>query len=261
MGRIVPLIFCLIPCLLACTKKEALSIRKVEHIYISTNQAPEAFRRFSAEWGLPVVWDYQSWGSFSSGGLTLGNVVIEWVGSPGPRPSWGIALEPDQALAHARLPAGFSHGPVSRSDGWSTQSLTGLLPEEVNLFLCDYHDRAMVAAGRKKAADKLRENSGGTLGIQSLEEIVIGAPDAAEREKAWAHLPGSTLSGGQILFREGPNMRLVPSDAPSFVLVLKVASLELAKKQLDSLSIKTRPGDRGLGIADDAFPVSMVLVE
>lgn len=50
----------------------------------------------------------------------------------------------------------------------------GVLPDEANLFVCDYKGRQRVAANRKKGADKLKEINGGGLGVVSMKEIVVG---------------------------------------------------------------------------------------
>jgi hypothetical protein len=127
----------------------------VEHFYISSHNALRIFQIFTKKFGLAVVWDYQNWGSFPSGGITMGNVVFELIDG-GPEQSqayYGIALESSQSLKRT-VPfldaMKISHGRISKSSQWSAMALTNLLPDKVNLFLCDYNDRDFIAPERKQ---------------------------------------------------------------------------------------------------------------
>lgn len=72
----------------------------MEHFYLISVNADSLFRLFNAKLGMPVVWDYQTWGEFSSGGVSLGNVVFEFVNYQGVTKTKfeGIALEPKQSV-------------------------------------------------------------------------------------------------------------------------------------------------------------------
>ena len=94
-------------------------INKIDHFFISSPQSKDLYTLFTTEFNLPVVWNYQTWGSFSSGGVSLGNVAFEFV-QDGPDQITvyhGIALEPKQTAAEI-VPildsADISHGPVNR---------------------------------------------------------------------------------------------------------------------------------------------------
>ena len=92
-------------------------ITKIEHFNAHTTQASVLYDLFKSEFKLPVVYDYQIYGNFSSGGLWLGNVTLEFVdytGNPYTQAVFkGIALEPlkttdsivamldNKAVAHA----------------------------------------------------------------------------------------------------------------------------------------------------------------
>ena len=54
-------------------------VTKIEHFFASSPKPEKLFQFFSKELELPVLWDYQSWGDFASGGVTLGNVAFELV--------------------------------------------------------------------------------------------------------------------------------------------------------------------------------------
>ena len=266
MGRNVFVVFCTVLFLSTCSKPENASIKKVEHFYISSNNALNIFQILTEQFDLPIVWDYQNWGSFSSGGVTLGNVVIELIERQTPESLtyYGIALEPDQSLKRT-IPfldaANISHGKISKAAKWSTMSLTNLLPDDINLFLCDYHDRDFIALDRKKAIDQLVENKGGTLGIQFLKEITIGTADSLAFENGLAKIPGVVKKGNEIHFAEGPYLKWIKSDTPFFALVIKVKSMDKVKKELEALGLRTRITEQGIEIIDKKLSTSIRLME
>lgn len=266
MGRKVFIVLCTVLFLSSCSNRENASIKKVEHFYISSNNALNIFQMLTEQFGLPIVWDYQNWGSFSSGGITLGNVVIELIESKA-APTltyYGIALEPDQSLKRT-IPfldaANISHGRISKAAKWSTMSLTNLLPDDINLFLCDYHDRDFIALDRKKAVEKLVENKGGALGIQFLKEIIIGTANAVEFENELAKIPGIVRKGNEFHFAEGPYLKLIKSDAPFLALLIKVKSMEKVTMELEALGLKTRITEQGVEMIDEKLSTSITLIE
>lgn len=266
MIRNVVLVFCGVCLLFSCSNKEAVSIKKVEHFYISSNNAPSIFRMFTEQFDLPVVWDYQDWGGFSSGGVTMGNVVLELIenATAQSKTYYGIALEPNQSLRRTRHyldSVNISHGSIGKAVQWNTMSLTNLLPEAINLFLCDYHDREFIALDRKKAADELVVNTGGTLGIEFLVAIVIGTPDPIEFENGLAKIPGVIKKGNEFHFSEGPSLKLTTSDLPYFALILKVKSLEKAVLELEELGLETRTTEQGVEVMDNMFSTNITLIE
>lgn len=266
MGRNVFVVFCTVLFLSTCSKPENASIKKVEHFYISSNNALNIFQILTEQFDLPIVWDYQNWGSFSSGGVTLGNVVIELIERQTPQSLtyYGIALEPDQSLKRT-IPfldaANISHGRISKAAKWSTMPLTNLLPDDINLFLCDYHDRDFIALDRKKAIDQLVENQGGPLGIQFLKEITIGTADSVGFENGLAKIPGVVKKENEIHFSEGPYLKWIKSDAPFLALFIKVKSLDKMKMELEALGLKTSITEQGIEIIDKKLSTSITLIE
>jgi hypothetical protein len=266
MGRNVSIILCTIFFLLSCSTREQVSIKKVEHFYISSNNAMNIFQILTEQFGLPVVWDYQDWGGFSSGGITLGNVVLELIEGQASQSQthYGIALEPSQSLKRTISfldSAHISHGRISRAADWSTMSLKNLLPDNIDLFLCDYHDREFIRLDRKRAIDTLVLNNGGALGIQFLKEIVIGTEYPAEFEKEWAKIPGLVKKGNEFHFPEGPNLKLIPSDSSFFALTIKVKSIHKANLELEALGLRTRISEHAIELIDALFATSISLVE
>jgi hypothetical protein len=60
--------------------------RQVDHIMINSGEPEQLFRFFSEKLGFPTAWAFQSYGTFSSGGLGFGNVNIEVIQIQGRRP-------------------------------------------------------------------------------------------------------------------------------------------------------------------------------
>lgn len=81
---------------LLITARATSQVNKIEHFFASSPKAEKLFQFFSQELELPVMWKYQSWGDFASGGVTLGNVAFELVTYKGADTTsfHGIALEP-----------------------------------------------------------------------------------------------------------------------------------------------------------------------
>jgi len=266
MIRKLVLVFCGVYLLFSCSNKGEVSIKKVEHFYISVNNASSIFQLFDEQFELPVVWDYQDWGGFSSGGITMGNVVLELIGNAPAQSQtyYGIALEPNQSLRRTRSyldSANISYGSIGKAAQWNTMSLTSLLPEEINLFLCDYHDREFIALDRKKAVDELVLNNGGALGIQFLKTMVIGTEAPAKFESELEKIPGLVKKGNEFHFSEGPSLKLLKSKTPFFALIIKVKSMIEARLELEKLGLKTRITEQGVEIIDEMFSTSITLVK
>jgi hypothetical protein len=208
-------------------------LTKVEHFFLVSNDAERLYSLFKDEFRLPVVWAYRSFGDFASGGLTLGNVVIEFVAEQDTGKGVaatefkGIAFEPagDADAAAAELkrrnirhgdlaPFKYSVGGQERI-GWINIDLEGFPPAGALVFICDYQDRALVAEGRRRASAELATQGGGPLGVTSLKEIVVGVKSVVEASQIWGKLLDSPEMGADAVFTlgSGPRIRLVQADA------------------------------------------------
>ena len=228
-------------------------ITKVEHFFISSPQAEKYYKLSNEQLGLPVVWNYQVWTGFASGGVTLGNVAFEFVYYDRVKDTRfdGIALEPKQSVQEfvkdlKRL--SISHDSISVNStinqngnlvGWDNLGLIGVLPNEANLFICDYKQRDRVAEGRGKSIQALKDKEGGPLGVIALKEFVIHTTDIDTHKTRMAKLPGVMSSHDNLFsFSDGPSIRLIASDKNAFEkIVIKVKSLEQAKKHLQSINL------------------------
>ncbi len=228
-------------------------VNKIEHFFASSPKPEKLFDFFSRELGLPVLWSFQSFGDFASGGVTFGNVAFELVTFKGADSTSfnGIALEPKKHMEEFQKELdklGIDHDTIDNSNvskdfngtlrGWSTLTPKALLPDEANLFVCDYKSRQQVAENRKKGADKLKEVNGGELGIILLKEIVIGSTDPGNYERQLLKLPDLKKNGELFTFIEGPALRLQKCAKNRISkIVINVKSLTSAKLFLESKKI------------------------
>jgi len=226
---------------------------RVEHFFVASDEAQALFTYFKDTFQLPEVWPFKAFGSFSSGGLSLGNVVLEFMLSgrdnePGKTRFQGIAFEPTGnaemtrlELAKRNIPHTLGRtsepgAPVRQARvGWENVGLTDFPPKNKFVFFCDYKDRGRNRAGRKAASDALVKRMGGPLGIIGVAEITVGVQDLEEARSKWSALlaPSPRISDDTFVFESGPRIRLVRAESPSIQgIILSVRSLDEAEKFL-----------------------------
>lgn len=261
--------------LLICVSGQA-QINRIDHLLISSPESKKLFTVFGQDFGLPVVWPFATWGSFSSGSVSLGNVVLEFVSdAPDQKQIYhGIALEPVQTAEKAALmldSARISHGPPNnfplilgegkQDQGWTTMYLNQMLPESVKLFLCDYHDREHTISLQNAATARLNSGEGGLLGIEQVAEITIGCPETEDYTKELSKIPGIRKDGDLFTFTAGPGLRLIRSDLPFFGLKIKVKSLKTTRQKLTGLGYTPQKKGRELLLDDPIFGSRLVFFE
>jgi hypothetical protein len=218
-------------------------VRQIDHVVIGSDEPEQLFRLFSEKLGLPVVWPFESYGTFSSGGVGFGNVNVELSrGGRGPG-IIGVALEPGSVpeLITGLDALGLKHGspePFSRRDSsgkdsllWTTVGMTNLPPAPASLvFFCKYNFD--VDAARRQNLRELQNRGGGALGIESATELVMGVRDIAAAQRDWRLLLGQGTTGRQDILRigSGPAIRLVAAQEDQLeFLRIKVKSLARAR--------------------------------
>jgi hypothetical protein len=220
-------------------------VRQIDHIMMSSDEPEQLFRLFSEKLGLPVVWAFQSYGTFSSGGVGCGNVNIELIHLAG-RGSGiiGFAMEPGSVseLVTGLDARGLKHGsaePFTRKDSagndrllWTNVDMTNLPPAPASLvFFCKYNGFD-VDAGRTRLKRELENRGGGPLGIESTIELVMGVRDIAAAQRDWRLLVGPSITGEQYVWHigSGPAIRLIAAQRDQLELLrIKVKSLERAR--------------------------------
>lgn len=225
-------------------------ITRIDHFFVSSPKAEKLFKLFKEELKLPVAWEYQNWGSFASGGISLGNVAFEFVSFDSLLTTKfdAIALEPRQSVEEFILVLDanrISHDTIEPNTykkkdgsigGWSNLNLPNLLPKEVGLFICDYKQREKVQAANRKDSTELVERKGGSLGIVSLKEIVITSNDFINSKLKLSKLPGISNTNTELFnFSSGTSLRLKNSLTSGIEkVVILVNSLIKTKEYLIS---------------------------
>jgi catechol 2,3-dioxygenase-like lactoylglutathione lyase family enzyme len=227
---------------------------RVEHFFVASDEAQALFTFIKDTFQLPEVWPFKAYGGFSSGGLSLGNVVLEFAllsgrdSEAGKTQFQGIAFEPTgnaettrleltkRDIPHTRGRTSEPEAPSRQARvGWENVGLTDFPPRNKFVFFCDYKDREGVAQGRKAASAELAKRMGGPLGIVGAAEITVGVQDIEEARSKWSTLlaPSPRISDDAFVFASGPRIRLVRAESPGIQgIALSVRSLDEAEKFL-----------------------------
>lgn len=243
MNKLVILFSLVVFCLFANAQ-----ITRVQHFnaHCSDQGAKELFSLFNKTFGLPVVYHYQSFGSFASGGLWLGNITFEFVGHSGQNNAQaifkGVSLEPLShtdtiiQLLDARQ---IAHDPpevaTMDQDGrkvpfYTLTYLKGLTTDNRKIFVCDYADRVFINGFSLRADSALKAHNGGPLGIVGLKTILIGVTDIVKQSAIWASMPGIRKIDDHLFsFSDGPDIMLQNYDSDCVIgIIIKVKSKDNA---------------------------------
>jgi hypothetical protein len=249
-----------------------------------SDQPQNLFNFFRDNFQLPEVWPFYQHETFASGGLSLSNVVLEFVSLPKEDPDplktefRGVALEPtmdaiatsaelsERHLSHTEIMSYKSQVPGSKVVAeWSSIGLSKLPPENADIFFCDYKDRERVEKGRKEAGSELARQGGGPLGIIDAAEIIVGVRDIKEARRKWSALlsPSPRISNDAFFFNTGPAIRLVHTKSPGIKgIILRVNSLDYAVKFLDDHGWLSRDKKGQITVSPDVIEgLSIILVE
>ena len=218
-------------------------IHQVDHIVIDSDTPEALFHLFSEQLKLPLGFPFKSYGTFSSGGVGFGNVILEFIHAQGLHPGLaGVAFEPATIEeASSTLDAlGVKHDsakPVFQPDssggkrlGWTTMDLD--LASD-GFFLCKYS--VSVEPRRARIRAELDARNGGPLGVDSVSEVVVGVRDLAAARSQFRSLLGPPRQGETSLWTVGPGpaIRLVTDKLDHLKEVrVKVHSLEKARAYL-----------------------------
>ncbi len=254
--------------LLLISNNISAQINKIEHFFAVSPKADSLFSLFNKKLGTPIVWEYKTWGEFSSGAISLGNVAFEFVNYQGVNTTKfeGIALEPKQSIEefiklldskqiqHDTIESSTYVSKDGSIGGWSNLNLKNLLPDEAGLFICDYKKRKQIYDNRKLSSDSLKSIKGGPLGIIYLKEIVIGSKKYLFHTMELLKHPGIQKDSSSIYsFKEGPAIKLKSSKTNEIEkIVLKVYSLNKAKQYLASKGLLGQSSANSISIDPSA---------
>jgi hypothetical protein len=216
-------------------------VKQIDTILIETADPRRLFTFFSETLQFPVAWPASENAGAITCGIGIGDVTLEVFRSgPGKSPTRfaGLALEPyplQDAIRELEL-RGIPFSAARKTAAWTTVTLTALTKSDFSVFLREYSpDYLNPAIRRKQFNGRLALNRGGPLGVESIQEVVIGSTAFETDREMWRNLLMPSAPAGTVLFQspQGPPVRIV-KDARDRIqsVVLKVRSLDDAKSYL-----------------------------
>jgi hypothetical protein len=246
----------------------------VDHFFALSSDPERLFHTFRETFGLPVAWPFRSYGSFASGGLSVGNTVLEFATWQVPKgevlkTEWKmLAFEPagDTRMATAELTRrgiAYSKPDVNtyrnvagkETVGWTNTGLLGPGLSDI-AFLCDYEARQSVAGMHRKGSEELSRAQGGPLGLRGLKIIEVGVTDLKSARREWLKLidVAGQVQGNVFHFGGGPSIQLVSASSPCIrQIVFQVYSLERAKTFLAQRQMLRATTGRSVSIAPETI--------
>lgn len=233
-------------------------IRQIDHIMIRADDPGRLYAFFTEILQLPVAWPMMTpRPGVTTGGVGFGNVNIEAIQFPeqkrrsSPAQLLGFAFEPAplrECLAELDR-RGITYGELrplvstgqdgSKSTRWTNVTLRqfsdsdGPADATMHVFLTEYSPTYVnVEERRVRLRQQLTESGGGPLGVEAVQEIVIGATDLEIARGLWQKLLDPARSSGANTWQvgSGPAMRLVKANKNEIQeLVVSVSSLPRAK--------------------------------
>lgn len=250
------------------------TIAQVDHLMVQVPDSARVYRIFSEELDLPVAWQMVDYGSFSTGGVSFGNVNMEllessWLTKLQGQVPWnigivGIAFEPSSSLeatttildngrvAHSAVIPFNTEMNGTRYTLWNNLILERFMPGSM-IFYCKYtFDQDKF---RQHMQSSLVSKDGGSLGVIALKEIVIEYTDESVLQNWQMLVPAAP--GDQPHLRDGGNgviIRLIRSDRNAISsIVVQVKSLERAKTVLQKKGLLGTVTDGNVSINPGAM--------
>ncbi|MHC4518458.1 MAG: nucleoside hydrolase [Planctomycetota bacterium] len=224
-------------------------------IHVKDHDAHEGVYRFLRDdLQMPVVYTPVVYGERRYVGLWAGNLVLE---PCGPYPNityatpdfdamfYGITFEAYESSAQSAVhldERGIEHEPPYAFVVISDPNVCG---QNLIVSIMDNPGRDKERTKHQALTSELRNNQGGPLGIQYVEEIRVGYTDAQDVAK-WKTLlaPFRQRRGRRWQLDSGPALHLVESDLMEIsAVVFKVASLESAVRYLQAKNMLGRRSD------------------
>jgi hypothetical protein len=254
---------------------------RVDHVYVESDKAQSLFTFFKETFELPESWPFSDRGTHASGGLWLGNTVLEFATFPhnGDKPVKtkfrGIAFEPaggadetaaeltKRYISRMEVKNNMRQGPDGQMRvAWSILGLKDFPPIEADIFFVDYKFRKFAAAKYKAVDDELAERNRGSLGIVGAAEITVGVQALEEARSKWGALlaPAPQISDDAFVFESGPRIHLVRAESPGIQgIVLKVCSLDRAAKFLEERRLLAKDETGQVAISPSAIDGLLIL--
>jgi hypothetical protein len=245
-------------------------IRQLDHILIQSSDPKALFSFFSDTLQLPTAWPISENQGYITGGIGAGNLNLEIFRypetsrTPGRSPAdtqySGLAFEPYQlndSLRELQL-RGIPYSPPepylstlpngSRGVAWTTVALHTFSRPGMSVFLYEYSPAFLkVDVTRKQLANRLTLQNGGSLGLLSVDEIVIDSTNPKKDNASWRRLLGKASSSGSWLAGAGPTIRIASGTQDCIrEIILQVESLDRAKVFLKKGSLLGPVSGKGI---------------
>jgi hypothetical protein len=234
-------------------ERTAPPVKRIDHIMIRSDVPGKLYAFFTETLQLPVAWPLARRGAVTSGGVGFGNTSVEAIQFPGQKPSHaqlvGFGFEPSplsDCLAELDR-RGITYGEprpfvVTEQDGTKKTLFTNVTLRQfsdaerpadatMHIFLSEYNPSYVnVDQRRKRLRRELRENQGGPLGVQAVNEVIIKVTDFESAARLWTTLLGRPTAPGLWRIGDGPAIRIVQAGENQLQgLVFSVSSLRQAK--------------------------------
>lgn len=253
---------CVLSLLSACLLLTgSAQVLRVDHITVQTSKPATLYSLFANTFQLPVLYRNEPGSNTSAGMVWLGNTALSFTGGDKDTAffsnlsleplqygesliqtlkGFGITLNPPETLTHTST-EGEKHS-------WKTIGVRDLCSEWVQVVIADALNPAFFAKQRSIAKKMFAEKEGGTLGLRSVQKIILTTTDAAKNLQAWVSIPGVQRMA-DIGFRliDGPII-LVEKGHHNAVkeLVVHVQSLAAAESFLLQNGLLQKEGNKTL---------------
>lgn len=197
----------------------------VDHVYVPMADAPAAFGVLTEQLKLPVLWPLTSFGTFSSGGVSVGSIKLEiiesntvtpWSTAQDPPQIQGIAFRPSRPVDDAYL-AEVDARSIPRTapspfERWTNLYFSDFISTTAGAFVCDYHVPEPRDIGKRRRV--LADCAGGRLGVLDAVELVISTRDTRAARDRWQRLFDPLEPVQPLTWRPavGPAITLVEGD-------------------------------------------------
>jgi hypothetical protein len=176
----------------------------VDHVYVPMTDASAAFAVLTEHLRLPVLWPFTSFGSFSSGGVSVGSIKLEIIDA-NPEIPWSRAHHPPRIQGIAFRPSGpvddayladvearrIPHSAPAQFEregrpAWTNVYFPDFVSDTAGAFVCDYHSPEPKDIARRQRV--LADCGGGRLGVLDAVELVIITRDITAARQRWQRL-------------------------------------------------------------------------
>lgn len=243
-------------CLLLTGSAQVL---RVDNITVQASKPAILYSLFANTFQLPALYRYQPGSNASAGMVWLGNTALSFTGGDKDTAFFShLSLEPLQhgeALIQTLTEFGITLNPPDRithtsTEGenlsWKTIGVRDLCSEWLQVVITDALNPAFFANQRTIAKKIFSEKEGGTLGLRSVQKIILTTTDAAKSLQAWVSIPGVQrmadigfrLIDGPVILVEKGNYNAVKE------LVVQVQSLSAAESFLQQKGLLQKEGNK-----------------